>query len=108
MAMHRWAVVATSIVLAVAPALTYADPGNGKGQGHGKDKGQHSKGHGAAYGGPSINRGDVLGILDGHRNYWSAGAPLPPASRRTGPWQATATGYRQEAGWQAAGAAPSL
>ena len=82
MAMHRWAVMATSIALAVAPALACADPGNGKGQGHGKEKGQHSQGHGAAYGGPSINRGDVLGILDRHRNYWSAGATLPPGIQK--------------------------
>lgn len=81
MAMHRWAVIATSIALAVAPALTYADPGNGKGQGHGKGQSQHGQGHGAAYG-PSINRGDVLGILDGHRNYWSAGPALPPGIQK--------------------------
>ncbi|WP_144173049.1 anti-virulence regulator CigR family protein [Pseudomonas sp. Kh13] len=80
MAKRRWAVIATSIALAVGPALTYADPGNGKGQGHGK--GQHGQGHGAAYGGPSINRGDVLGILDGHRNYWSAGPALPPGIQK--------------------------
>lgn len=85
MAKRRWAVIATSIALAVGPALTYADPGNGKGQGHGKDKGQHGQGHGGSYGGPSINRGDVLGILDGHRGYWSAGPALPPAFRRTWP-----------------------
>jgi len=82
MAKQRWAVVAISIALSVGPALTYGDPGNGKGQGHGKGQGQHGQGHGSAYGGPSINRGDVLGILDGHRNYWSAGAALPPGIQK--------------------------
>ena len=82
MAKRRWAVIATSIALAVGPALTYADPGNGKGQGHGKDKGQHGQGHGGSYGGPSINHGDVLGILDGHRSYWSAGPALPPGIQK--------------------------
>ncbi|MDZ5741110.1 anti-virulence regulator CigR family protein [Pseudomonas asiatica] len=82
MAKRRWAVIATSIALAVGPALTYADPGNGKGQGHGKDRGQHGQGHGGSYGGPSINRGDVLGILDGHRGYWSAGPALPPGIQK--------------------------
>lgn len=29
------------------------------------------------HGGPSIDRGDVLGILGGHRSYWSPGPALP-------------------------------
>ena len=85
MANRRWAVIATSIALAAGPALTYADPGNGKGQGHGKGQhvqGQQGQGQGAAHGGPSINHGAVLGILDGHRSYWSAGAALPPGIQK--------------------------
>ncbi|MBF8648551.1 anti-virulence regulator CigR family protein [Pseudomonas pudica] len=82
MTMRRLAVVATAIALALGPVLTYADPGNGKGQGHGKDKGQHGQGHGGSYGGPSINRGDVLGIIDGHRGYWSPGPALPPGIQK--------------------------
>ncbi|MCS4062895.1 hypothetical protein D3C76_701240 [compost metagenome] len=88
--------VLTSLALAVGPAL--ADPGNGKGQGqgqgHGKGQAQHSQGQGNAgghkqnagakdwHGGPSIDRGDVLGILGGHRSYWSPGPALPPGIQK--------------------------
>ncbi|WP_258909129.1 RcnB family protein [Pseudomonas putida] len=88
--------VLTSLALAFGPAL--ADPGNGKGQGqgqgHGKGQAQHSQGQGNAGGhkqsaggndwpgGPSIDRGDVLGILGGHRSYWSPGPALPPGIQK--------------------------
>ncbi|HDS1732877.1 anti-virulence regulator CigR family protein [Pseudomonas putida] len=88
--------VLTSLALAFGPAL--ADPGNGKGQGqgqgHGKGQAQNSQGQGNAgghkqsadgndwHGGPSIDRGDVLGILSGHRSYWSPGPALPPGIQK--------------------------
>lgn len=34
------------------------------------------------HGGPSIDRGDVLGILGGHRSYWSPGPALPPGIQK--------------------------
>lgn len=75
----------TSISLLAGPTLALADPGNGKGQGQGHGKGQghaesHQKksGHYDGHSGPSIDRGDVLGILSGHRDYWSPGPALPP------------------------------
>ncbi|BAN53800.1 MULTISPECIES: anti-virulence regulator CigR family protein [Pseudomonas] len=88
--------VLTSLGLAFGPAL--ADPGNGKGQGqgqgHGKGQAQHSQGQGNTGGhkqsaggndwhaGPSIDRGDVLGIVGGHRSYWSPGPALPPGIQK--------------------------
>ncbi|MCO1621914.1 MULTISPECIES: anti-virulence regulator CigR family protein [Pseudomonas] len=89
-------VTSLAVVLASGPAL--ADPGNGKGQGqgqgHGKGQAQHAQGQGNSgghkqsaggnnwHGGPSIDRGDVLGILGGHRNYWSPGPALPPGIQK--------------------------
>ncbi|MFG0925892.1 anti-virulence regulator CigR family protein [Pseudomonas sp. CJQ_8] len=85
--------VVTSLAVALASGPALADPGNGKGQGqgqgHGKGQAQHAQGQGNPgghkqsaggnnwHGGPSIDRGDVLGILGGHRNYWSPGPALP-------------------------------
>ncbi|MFK2910843.1 anti-virulence regulator CigR family protein [Pseudomonas sp. 3HC3] len=89
-------VTSLAVVLASGPAL--ADPGNGKGQGqgqgHGKGQAQHAQGQGNSgghkqsaggnnwHGGPSIDRRDVLGILGGHRNYWSPGPALPPGIQK--------------------------
>lgn len=105
-------IAVTSFALAVGPCLSFADPGNGKGQGqgHGKNQVQHAQGnshsgggskgggnpggghkggggydndyHGDHYRGPSIDRGDVLGILSGYRNYWSPGPALPPGIQK--------------------------
>ncbi|HEN8711080.1 MULTISPECIES: anti-virulence regulator CigR family protein [Pseudomonas] len=88
----------TSVALLAASGAALADPGNGKGndKGHGQGKGQapHAQGQGNAggkkggsggndwHGGPSIDRGDVLGILGGHRSYWSPGPALPPGIQK--------------------------
>src|SRR3546814_19515030 len=32
--------------------------------------------------GPSIDRGGVLGLISGHRDYWSPGPPLPPGIQK--------------------------
>ncbi|MEN5143949.1 anti-virulence regulator CigR family protein [Pseudomonas juntendi] len=84
----------TSMVMALAPCVSSADPGNGKGRGNGKGQPPHSQGpgqsgggkkggdHGGRHGGPSIDRGDVLGILSGHRDYWSPGPSLPPGIQK--------------------------
>lgn len=89
----------TCVALALAPCLSSADPGNGKGQGHGKGQSPHTQGPGnpdggkqgggkhgggpdTGRGGPSIDRGDVLGILGGHRSYWSPGPALPPGIQK--------------------------
>ncbi|WEL53637.1 anti-virulence regulator CigR family protein [Pseudomonas kermanshahensis] len=95
---HALIAVVTSVALLVASAASYADPGNGngnsKGHGQGKGQAQHSQGQGNAGGkkngsqagewpgGPSIDRGDVLGILSGHRSYWNPGAALPPGIQK--------------------------
>ncbi|WP_369991256.1 anti-virulence regulator CigR family protein [Pseudomonas xanthosomatis] len=80
----------TSLALILAPVISVADPGNGKGQGQGKGQSPHSQGagnpgggknghrSGDRYSGPHIDRGGVLGILSGHRSYWSPGPSLPP------------------------------
>lgn len=92
--------VVTSLAVALASGPVLADPGNGKGQGqgqgHGKGQAPHAQGQGQGnsgghkqsaggndwHGGPSIDRGDVLGILGGHRNYWSPGPALPPGIQK--------------------------
>ena len=70
-----------------APLGAAADPGNGNG--HGKGAVQHGQGHGNSggkqgnrSGGPAIDRGDVLGILGGHRDYWRPGPALPPGIQK--------------------------
>ncbi|AZC19076.1 MULTISPECIES: anti-virulence regulator CigR family protein [Pseudomonas] len=79
--------------LAAGPTGAGADPGNGHGKGKGHDQGsaEHGQGHGNSrsggkqgnwQGGPSIDRGDVLGILSGHRDYWRPGPALPPGIQK--------------------------
>ncbi|WP_430444925.1 MAG: anti-virulence regulator CigR family protein [Pseudomonas piscis] len=79
--------------LAAGPTAAGADPGNGHGKGKGHDQGsaEHGQGHGNSrgggkqgnwQGGPSIDRGDVLGILSGHRDYWRPGPALPPGIQK--------------------------
>jgi len=69
------------IALVSGSATALADPGNGKGQGNAKGNPQNSQEHGNQGHkgknsggddwdhGPSINRGSVLGIVDGYRDY---------------------------------------
>ncbi|MQA53670.1 anti-virulence regulator CigR family protein [Pseudomonas piscis] len=77
--------------LAVGPTGAGADPGNGHGKGHDQGSAEHGQGHGNSggggkqgnwQGGPSIDRGDVLGILSGHRDYWRPGPALPPGIQK--------------------------
>ena len=84
MATRRFAVAAvTSIALALGPCLAFADPGKGKGQGHGNSGGnKNSAAYDYKHGAPSIDRGDVLGILSGYRSYWTPGKALPPGIKK--------------------------
>lgn len=95
------------LALVIGSTTALADPGNGKGQGgqggqgngkgkpqnmqdHGKqggggqgngNKGQQHSGNG---GGPSFDRGNILGIIDGYRGeYWNPGPPLPPGIQKS-------------------------
>ncbi len=84
----------TCVALAAGSMPALADPGNGKGQGNGKGNSQGGQGHGnqskKGQGssaedwrhGPSIDRGGVLGVLDGYRDYWSPGPSLPPGIQK--------------------------
>lgn len=91
----------SSLALVFSSAMALADPGNGngKGQGQGNGKGnpQNMQGHGNQKGnggnkgnnsggdwshGPSIDRGNVLGIVGGYRDYWSPGPSLPPGIQK--------------------------
>ena len=81
-------VVITCIALVAGSATALADPGNGKGQGHGNGNGngqggQGKKGKGGdSHYGPSVDRGSVLGVLGGYRDYWRPGPPLPPGIQK--------------------------
>jgi hypothetical protein len=82
----------TCLALAVSSVTALADPGNGKGNGKGGP--QHSQGHGNQGGknkgsgsdnwdhAPVIDRGGVLGVLNGYRGYWSPGPALPPGIQK--------------------------
>lgn len=88
--------VITCLALVTGSATALADPGNGKGQGKGQGNPQNSQVHGNQQGhgnkgknaggdwdnGPSINRGSVLGIVGGYRDYWSPGPALPPGIQK--------------------------
>lgn len=77
--------VITALAIAFASGPTLAAPGNGKGQGQGHgNAGGHKQGGGNNdwHNGPSIDRGDVLGILGGHRSYWSPSPALPPGIQK--------------------------
>lgn len=93
---HPLIVVVTCFVLLSSSTMVLADPGNGNGQGKGQGQG-HSQGQGkqGSHGnkgkntgsddwdhGPSINRGSILGIVGGARNYWSPGPALPPGIQK--------------------------
>ena len=84
----------TCFALAVGSVAALADPGNGKGQVNEKGNSQGGQGHGnqgnkgkGSAGnnwehGPSIDRGNVLGVLGGHRDYWRPGPSLPPGTQK--------------------------
>lgn len=95
--MHRFRrliAAVTCLALVSGSATALADPGNGKGQGNSKGNPQNSQVHGNqgskgknAGGddwdhGPSINRGSILGIIGGYRDYWSPGPALPPGIQK--------------------------
>ncbi|MBI6954043.1 anti-virulence regulator CigR family protein [Pseudomonas sp. CCOS 191] len=85
-----------SAALVTGSISAAADPGNGKGQEHGKGNSQNIQGHGAEGGGakgkssghngwddgPRIDRGSVLNILSSYHNYWSPGPALPPGIQK--------------------------
>ncbi|MCF5230698.1 MULTISPECIES: anti-virulence regulator CigR family protein [unclassified Pseudomonas] len=81
-------VVITCIALVAGSATALADPGNGKGQGHGNGNGNGHGGQGKKGKGgdsqyaPSIDRGSVLGVLGGYRDYWRPGPSLPPGVQK--------------------------
>lgn len=102
---RKWIATASSLALVFASAVASADPGNGKGQGngkgnpqnmqdHGKQKGQGNQGgqgkqggqggqgNQGYRGGPSVDRGNILGIVGGYRDYWSPGPALPPGIQK--------------------------
>lgn len=88
--------VFTCLALVTGPFAALADPGNGKGQGNGKGypegfsgpdhPGGHGNGKKSAGGqrahGPSVDRGAVLGVLGGYRDYWRPGPALPPGIQK--------------------------
>lgn len=83
------AVALTGTVLLMGSVATVADPGNGKGQGHAKGNaqgGQDHKGKGSDVDdwrrGPSIDRGSILGVVGGYRDYWSPAPSLPPGIQK--------------------------
>ncbi|MCF5705148.1 anti-virulence regulator CigR family protein [Pseudomonas syringae] len=98
----RALIAAVASLALIVSAATSADPGNGngngngKGQGNGKGNPQNMQGHGNQKGnsskgnngggdwshGPSIDRGNVLGIVGGYRDYWSPGPALPPGIQK--------------------------
>ncbi|MCP1487806.1 hypothetical protein J3D48_004119 [Pseudomonas fluorescens] len=100
----RALIAAVASLALIVSAATSADPGNGNGngkgqgngqgngkgnpqnmQGHGNQKGNSSKGNnggGDWSHGPSIDRGNVLGIVGGYRDYWSPGPALPPGIQK--------------------------
>lgn len=90
----RTLVAAICLTLAVGSVAALADPGNGKGQGNGKGNSQGGQGHGNQGNkgkgpsgddwsrGPSIDRGSVLGVFGGYRDYWSPGPSLPPGIQK--------------------------
>lgn len=95
MASARFLVVSvTCLAVALGSVTAWADPGNGKGQGNGKGGAQNSQAHGNQGGkgkganagdwdrAPVIDRGGVLGVLNGYKDYWSPGPSLPPGIQK--------------------------
>lgn len=93
---NRLVTTLACLFLITASPLVLADPGGGKGQGHSRSDSADEHGHGNQNGhgkgkksasedwqhGPSIDRGGVVGILGGHRDYWSPGPALPPGIQK--------------------------
>ncbi len=78
---RAWVTAVASVAMVLAPCLASADPGNGKGHGQGRGQAQQHQGQGnqgGHRGGPSVDRGSILSILQGNRAYWSPGPNLPP------------------------------
>jgi hypothetical protein len=78
------ATIAGSLLLLTSASLVMADPGNGKGQGHGKKERHDDSGvsinlRGAA---PQLDIGSIRVILGDNRNYWSPGPALPPGIQK--------------------------
>jgi hypothetical protein len=83
-----------SLALAASSVTALADPGNDHGKGNGKGGSQNSQGHGNQGGknkgtnsgnwnpAPVVDRGGVLGVLNGYRDYWSPGPALPPGIQK--------------------------
>lgn len=82
-----------SLVLAAGSSVALADPGNGKGQGNGKGNPHNSQGQGQGNKGknagrddwshgPAVDRGNVIGVIGGYRDYWSPGPALPPGIQK--------------------------
>lgn len=83
------AVALTGTVLLMGSVATVADPGNGKGQSHAKGNAQGGQGHKGKGSdvddwrrGPSIDRGSILGVVGGYRDYWSPAPSLPPGIQK--------------------------
>lgn len=81
--------VVLSLFLFAGSGMALADPGNGKGQGNNKGNSSVGQGHDKPKGkgasgshGPSVDRGRVLNVLGGYRNYWSPGPALPPGIQK--------------------------
>ncbi|MBT2337631.1 MULTISPECIES: anti-virulence regulator CigR family protein [Pseudomonas] len=99
--LHSLIAVIACLAVAATSATALADPGNGKGnakfdQGQGHGHGQGDKGGSGSKGGkanspgdggdwhngPSIDRGGVLGVIGGYRDYWRPGPALPPGIQK--------------------------
>ncbi len=81
--------VVLSLFLFAGSGMALADPGNGKGQGNNKGNSSVGQGHDKPKGkgasgshAPSVDRGRVLNVLGGYRNYWSPGPALPPGIQK--------------------------
>lgn len=81
--------VALSLAVFAGSGMALADPGNGKGQGNNKGNSSAGQGHDKPKGkgsasnhGPSVDRGSVLSLVGGNRDYWSPGSALPPGIQK--------------------------
>ncbi|WP_062381541.1 anti-virulence regulator CigR family protein [Pseudomonas abietaniphila] len=87
--------IVTCFTLLSSSASVFADPGNGNGNGnghsqngqdHGRQGKQGNKGKNAGSNdwdqGPGIDRGSILGIIGGSRDYWRPGPALPPGIQK--------------------------
>ncbi|MGY4532061.1 hypothetical protein ACVW0Y_001177 [Pseudomonas sp. TE3786] len=75
------------LALLVASTSALADPGKDKGKsngnGHSNQSGKSKHSDGDDWGnGPSIDRGVIIGVLGGHRDYWTPTSSLPPGIQK--------------------------